>query len=122
LPWIEQLEDRTVPSILYMPQFGNETATDRGGLQLRNTEVYLIFWGSYWGSDLGSQELQEIQHGLGNILSSSYLSSKIGAAQYQGINGQFFPSQGATNFVDAVIDTSNASQWIQQRRRQPGTL
>jgi hypothetical protein len=107
LPRIEQLEDRTVPSILFMPQFGNETATDRSGLRLHNTEVYLIFWGSYWAGGMGSQEIQEIQHGLGNILQSSYLSSKLGAAQYQDINGRFFPSQGATNFVDAVIDTSS---------------
>jgi hypothetical protein len=50
---IEALEDRTVPTIVFNPVFGSETYF--GGhtsnfTVLNSPKVYLIFWGSYWGS------------------------------------------------------------------------
>jgi hypothetical protein len=38
-----------MPTILFNPYFGAENATDNGGLKLRNTPIYLIFSGQYWG-------------------------------------------------------------------------
>lgn len=47
---LETLEDRTMPSVVFQPQFGAEHATDQGGLKLNNVPVYLIFKGAYWTS------------------------------------------------------------------------
>jgi len=102
VPRLEPLEDRSLPSVMFMPQFGNEVADDtKSGLRLRNTHVYLLFWGSYWNTGPGGIEAQEIQGGISQVLASSYLSSPIGAAQYRGVNGQFVTPAGA------VIDPSN---------------
>jgi hypothetical protein len=49
---LESLEDRTVPTVLFYPQFGGEAlTTDGGGAKLSHPPVYLIFWGpsSLWG-------------------------------------------------------------------------
>src|SRR6516164_8416778 len=78
-PEIEVLEDRTLPTVIFQPQFGNESVDDsHGGLRLRNTQVFLLFWGSYWQSSLGYGEANEIQSGLGQVLAGPYLSDPVG--------------------------------------------
>jgi hypothetical protein len=48
--FLERLENRVVPTIVFQPQFGAETATYNGGPTLTDAPVELIFWGSYWNN------------------------------------------------------------------------
>src|SRR5262249_3517807 len=69
---LESLEDRVVPSIVFNPHFGPETAhTSSSGLTLNGAPVYLIFWGQRWGSPT-SQSMTDIQNATNAVLSSPY--------------------------------------------------
>jgi hypothetical protein len=91
-PGVENLEERLVPTVLFQPQFGNETrllVNDYGqtfdGPKLSNTPVHLIFEGEYWQHPTGitaDDVLQQVR----NVTNSSYLS---GVTQYGG-NGRAF--------------------------------
>lgn len=48
--FLEPLENRVVPTIVFQPQFGAETATYNGGPTLTGAPIELIFWGSYWNN------------------------------------------------------------------------
>jgi hypothetical protein len=45
---VEALEERTVPTVTFLPQYGPEGVVDNGGLKLNDVPVYLIFEGRYW--------------------------------------------------------------------------
>src|SRR5262249_39099763 len=50
---LEELEDRTVPTVLFEPTHSAE-ATHYGSFPLlQSSPVYLIFWGSYWQGAAG---------------------------------------------------------------------
>ncbi len=51
---LEQLEGRSVPTILVRPTFGPEAQAQDGGAALSSPPVYLIFWGSSWGGTGGT--------------------------------------------------------------------
>src|SRR5437870_2976514 len=94
---VEALEDRSMPSILFSPQFGGESVTDHGGTKLSSVPVELIFWGSAWGT-IASPSPDMIRNALGHVLGGPYFSS---LRQY-GCDGNI--SLGAS-----VFNTSNPS-------------
>jgi hypothetical protein len=95
-PGIEQLEDRTVPTLVFTPQFGAETRTQSGGGPGGNP-VYFIFTGPGWSatSPIVGQYIQAAQ----NLMSSPYFS---GIRQYGN-------SQPPT-YGGAVYDSGNTVQ------------
>src|SRR5438105_7961849 len=69
------LEDRTVPTVVFTPAFGAESATDHGGETLPNVPVYLIFSGPGWGTPANpSASAQAIESATDSLLSGPYLS------------------------------------------------
>jgi autotransporter-associated beta strand protein len=66
---LEALEDRTVPTVLFTPFFGAETTTNYG-IELNDspgTNIYMIYWGSYWSTAAGSSMATSIQNSVNNI-------------------------------------------------------
>jgi hypothetical protein len=60
-PGLEGLEDRTVPTVVFDPQFPAETATTPANTTtLVNTPIDLVFWGSYWQSTLGQSQVADL--------------------------------------------------------------
>src|SRR5207244_13328925 len=47
---LETLEDRTVPTVLFAPQFGIESAAPDGAQRINSPNLYVVLWGSSWGS------------------------------------------------------------------------
>jgi hypothetical protein len=88
-PQIECLEDRQVPTILFHPVYGAETAVDNGGNKLSSPNVYLIFNspGNTWG-DINTQQpsaaAAAILNAFNNLCNSTYFD---GLQQY-GSDGQ----------------------------------
>src|SRR5215468_7032691 len=75
---VEQLEDRTVPSVVYLPQYGAQGFVDKGGLKLNDVPVYLIFWGPSWQmipsvGNRANPSAAEIASDVAGILSGPYL-------------------------------------------------
>jgi hypothetical protein len=83
---LEQLEDRTVPTILFTPQYGAESVTNGGGPVLSNMPVYTIFWGSYWGTAAGSAQVSAIR----NAALSIYDSPMYGLTKQYGTDGHVY--------------------------------
>jgi hypothetical protein len=77
-PRLEALEDRTVPTVLFAPQFGNESFLRDGGQRISSPDVYVVLWGSSWGG-LSSPAANQVLAGTSGVLSSHYLD---GLAQY----------------------------------------
>jgi hypothetical protein len=46
--YLECLEDRLVPTIIYKPVFGVETEKQNDSEHMSQPQVYLTFWGQYW--------------------------------------------------------------------------
>src|SRR5438876_1435786 len=70
---LEELEGRTLPTIVFTPHFLNEQAHPSNGVLSTPPPVEVIFWGSQWANSTPSQEtiLGEVQ----TILSSTYLTA-----------------------------------------------
>jgi hypothetical protein len=79
---VTALEDRTVPTVIFKPVFGNENVDIKSGPRVQNGVVYLMFWGSYWNNN-PAQETAIINDVKG-MLFSPYLS---GLTQYGGTAG-----------------------------------
>jgi hypothetical protein len=77
-PQFERLEDRTVPTLVFTPQFGAETQTHSGGGPGGNP-VYFIFTGPGWSAT--SPTVQQYIRAAKNLMSSAYFS---GIQQYGG--------------------------------------
>lgn len=69
-PRLERLEDRVVPTIVFEPHYGAESASYNGGQVLGNTPVYLLFWGSYWNTSAGSASENELISAVTNEYNS----------------------------------------------------
>jgi hypothetical protein len=74
--FIEFLEERTTPSILFMPQKGGLLATnpDNGpvlGTVAWGMPIYTIFWGSYWATSAGKSFAAGIENSLNPMFRSS---------------------------------------------------
>jgi Ca2+-binding RTX toxin-like protein len=67
-PFLESLEDRTVPTILWTPAGTPPVATDGHGGVLGQTSpgvpIHLIFWGSYWATSAGSSLAAQAQYAM----------------------------------------------------------
>jgi len=78
---LEELEDRTVPTIVFSPKFGIETiapGSTNDGMQ--NPNVSYIFSGSYWTKTAqGQQDEKALLNSAKSIMSGPYLS---GLTQY----------------------------------------
>jgi parallel beta-helix repeat protein len=69
--YLERLEDRVVPTIVFEPYFGAEPTSYGGGPVLSNTPVYLIFWGyQYWGTLAGIEYAAKLTSALKSELNS----------------------------------------------------
>jgi hypothetical protein len=112
---LETLEDRTLLSIMFNPQFGVETQIQDNGAALQSPPVYLIFWGSFWGGT-NSPAANAIKTAAANVLSSPYLS---------GLNPQYHSdglshldpvsAQDGSNPADLGFDGSNIDDVIQNQ-------
>jgi hypothetical protein len=75
---LEALEQRQVPTVMFLPNFGPETVSGTNdGMQ--NPTVDLIFSGSYWTTKQGQLDEATLLSSAKNILSGPYLS---GLTQY----------------------------------------
>lgn len=75
----EQLEDRTLLSIL----FGNNpnwTVSDNNGPVLANAQVRLIFWGNGWNSGSGPALRTQLQNAIDTLNTSTYFYSPLPGA------------------------------------------
>ena len=107
----EQLEDRTVPTVMFQSPFGGDTIHWAAGnpagqpadalvtspitnnpYVLNNPTVYLIFWGDAWTPDQVNQDVTAAK----NVIGSPYLS---GLTDYG--------SDGTATFGDYALDVSS---------------
>jgi hypothetical protein len=96
-PQLEALEDRLVPTIVFTPAQGALTEVPGStNSAISSPCVYLLFWGSYWGSSTGAAQENKLISDVQSVLSGPYLEGLI---QY-GSNGQ-------ASYAGAVTDTSN---------------
>ncbi len=102
---LEALEERAVPTIVFMPHYGVETlaqGSTNDGMQ--HPTVNLVFSGSYWTTQQGQQDEATLINSAKTILSGPYLS---GLTQYG--------SDGTANFGLSWTDTATVPS-------QPTTL
>ncbi len=79
-PKCEDLEDRSVPSILFSST-GSRSIVDTGGPILQSMQVDLIFWGTHWNDPGANQTLRtNVQNTVTAILNSTYFD---GLSQYR---------------------------------------
>jgi hypothetical protein len=96
---VESLEERSVPAILFQPQFGVEPTTNHNGIGLNDVPVYLLFWGSAWNSPPpGSPTMADVTSAIQSVLDSPYTS---GLTQYN--------VDGKVHYGGSYLDTSNPS-------------
>src|SRR5690349_21630088 len=70
---VEALEDRCVPTVAFLPQFGAETLNPPANgaanyTVLSNASVNLIFWGTYWGKGAGPSQESTLSQDAQTIL------------------------------------------------------
>jgi hypothetical protein len=89
--FLEPLEERTVPTIIWS-NAGSRIVVDSGGPVLTHADVDLVFWGPGWSN---AQALKtKVINAVTTILNSSYLS---GLSQYRGIgNAQLLRTDDIT--------------------------
>jgi hypothetical protein len=100
---VESLEERTVPTIVFLPKYGPEGFADNHGTRLSDVPVYLIFWGSYWkktttDTNGSTPTVNEITSDVQSILGGNYLKL---LTQY-GVNG-------SAHLAGTYFDTSDWS-------------
>jgi hypothetical protein len=76
---LETLEDRTVPTVMFTPQFGFEhlSLTQNGDFNYTtksDANVNLIFWGKFWGTAAGASQVTLLTKEAKGIIGSAYLS------------------------------------------------
>ncbi len=107
---LEALEQRTVPTVRFMPHFGPEPVSDGNGPILSNPHIRLIFDGPGWGTAASkSAATQAVETALSNLVSGPYLS---GTHQYRWNLGhaQFDPSQDEAFDPNTLPANFNALQ------------
>jgi hypothetical protein len=80
---LQVLEDRTVPTVVFQPNFSGTTVTsDSSAYQysLSGEQVSLIFAGSYWQTTQGKADQKTLTSDVTTLLGSPYLT---GLAQYE---------------------------------------
>jgi hypothetical protein len=76
-PTVEQLEELSLPTVLFTPHFGADTLlpSPNGDFHfqtLSSPNVYLIFWGTYWQTN--SQQATALSTDIQTVLNSAYTS------------------------------------------------
>jgi hypothetical protein len=101
-PAVEMLEDRLVPTILFHPVNGPETATDNNGTHMNSVPVYLIFNATdqTWG-DVNSQALS----GAGNAVVGA-VQNLLGSAYLQGLTHSNYGTDGVSFVAGVRIDNT----------------
>jgi hypothetical protein len=85
---LEGLEERTVPTVVFTPQFGAESlAGNSSNNALQSPPTEFIFWGSYWSTSPGSQYQSALLGAAQNVINSPYL---VGLEQYGGDGKSIF--------------------------------
>ena len=111
---LEALEDRTVPTVLFLSPFGTEhTLTDNPANELNNATAQLVFWGDAWNTPTGRSEAASLQSATSSLFASPFYSGLQG----YGSNGKislvntpvFLPGAFAGNtFTDPEFATVRA--------------
>jgi hypothetical protein len=99
---VEPLEERTVPTVLFMPHFGAETIAGGGHDGLQHPTLNLVFSGKYWDTTQGQQDESVLFGSVVSILRGPYLS---GLTQY-GADGKVLIGQ---QWNDPTTVSSNPS-------------
>jgi hypothetical protein len=75
--FLEHLEERTMPTVLFAPQFGNEGFLQDGGKRINSPAVYVVLWGKSWTGPLGVPTIAATQvlTAANNLISSHYLDA-----------------------------------------------
>ncbi len=138
-PHLENLEQRTVPSVLF-PKTDSQTVVDHGGPVINNADVELVFWGSGWNSGSGPTLRNNLTAAAGRIVSGPYLTmlsqyrSAIGPGQVvdsitidssdppRTFNDSQVQSMLRTNIANGTLpDPSTDSQLLYMVIVQPGS-
>ncbi len=124
--YLEKLEDRVVPTIVFYPDFGTEPTSYGGGPVLNDAPVYLLFWGSYWNTSQGSTSQTQLTNAITNELNSplygnlkQYKDNNSNTAGPAYVNGSWTatetadPSNGFSdsqlqNVVQAAVNDPNS--------------
>jgi hypothetical protein len=105
--FVEELEPRVTPTVVFHPYFGSEPTIPGSGPKLNNTPVELIFWGSsYWNDVAGNEPNRASASSIANSI-DSLLSSPA----YQHLS-QY--GAGASPYL--------ADWWIDFHRAGPGSI
>jgi hypothetical protein len=106
--WLEALEERTVPSIIFN-NASTATISDGGGLVLDQVHVELIFWGSGWDTGPGSALRSQTEAAVDSITSGPYLSH---LRQYRDTIGSGFRAASVTiDSTDPLSVFSDSNVW-----------
>jgi RTX calcium-binding nonapeptide repeat (4 copies) len=138
-PWLECLEDRTVPAILFHPGV-SATISDHNpgqppGPVLTSPQVELVFWGSNWNTGSNPALRINLTIAVTDLIQSSYIGR---LSQYGVGNGVLVgppititSTSPGTNFTNANVQTmlsSNIggsipyhSNWLYMVIAQPGS-
>jgi hypothetical protein len=79
-PTVEALENRLVPTITFLQQYGIQAYSNTQAVMNYDVPVYLLFWGSYWKNTTSDPEgatptEQEVQQDIQSILGGPYLNT-----------------------------------------------
>ena len=109
----ETLEDRTVPTVLFPPQFGNESLgkTD-AGQRINSPNVYIVLWGSSWGG-ISTPNAVQVDSGTSGVLFSHYLD---GVGQYGVTTNAHYRGLVYDNTPDPASKFSEASMTTEIER------
>ena len=99
-PWVEALEDRTLLSVVFTPEYGAETVTDHGGYRMQSPPVLLLFWGSWWQHGTGANMASDITNAAKLLFPSTGPSSYLSGLSQYGMDGK-------ANFANAVYVNSD---------------
>jgi hypothetical protein len=99
---VECLEQRDVPTIAFIPNFGREAITGSISDGMKDPPVILLFSGNYWSTTQGQQDKAVLENSARAIMSGPYLS---GLTQY-GSDGKVFLMQSLSVPNAVAIATS----------------
>jgi hypothetical protein len=95
-PRVEALEERSLPTVLFLPHFAHTHVTSNSGAYQSSKSgesIAVLFAGSYWQTAQGQQDQQTLTNDVQTLLGSPYLT---GLAQYEPGGTITLPSLYAT--------------------------
>jgi hypothetical protein len=101
--FVESLETRVLLTAVYEPIFGTESQKQDDDAKLKNPEIFLIFWGSYWqGTD--SPQAVAVENAAKLVADSTFarITAQYGAGPNISIDPRYtWDSGDPTNPADA---------------------